>query len=148
MTLVREMTPDDLEDWIDMRTALWPEGDHRSELQAYFDGLLDEPELAFLAIENGVPQGFIELSARADQQGGVHGFVEGLYVRKIFRGGPVARMLIEKAIEWSVESGFLSLLADRGPRLYEIQHSGRPKLIARGISEDWLNKAYPLRTCK
>jgi GNAT superfamily N-acetyltransferase len=143
--MVREATREDLNNWIEMRTALWPGEDHRSELLAYFDGQLDEPVIVFMLIENRTTAGFVELSIRLDQEERSHGFIEGLFVKPAFRRSGAFIDLIQYALRWSAKAGFESVLADRGLRLYEVQHSGKVVLLEQRISEEELHTLYPLR---
>lgn len=80
--IVREITESDLDEWVEMRSSLWPGDYHRSEIIRYFKGALDEPILVMVVLSSHARvQGHIELSVRSAPSGLTHGFIEGLYVK-------------------------------------------------------------------
>ena len=142
---VRKITQAELEEWAQMRSRLWPGDDHRPAILRYFQGKSEDPSVVMLAVaDDQVVMGHIELSVRLDFEQSKYGFIEGLYVKPEFRGGAVYREIIKAALRWSASNGFLSVLADRGPRLYEIPYSGRPRLVQQNITEGELHRQYPL----
>jgi len=143
---IRKISKEDLEDWVEMRSALWPGDNHRPEILQYFEGTCREPTAVMVAVTGtGELMGHIEISVRFGPDGEWHGFIEGLFVKPQFRRGNVFRELVCGALAWSAHKNFASVLADRGPRLYEIQHSGAARLLERHITEEELHQNYPLR---
>ena len=142
---IRKITKEDLRDWIEMRSALWPGENHRPEIHQYFEGTCREPTAVMVAVAGtGELMGHIEISVRFGPDGERHGFIEGLFVKPQFRGGNVFRELVCGALAWSAHNNFVSVLADRGSRLYEIQHSGAARLLESHITEEELRQKYPL----
>jgi len=116
---IRPVTLSDAATWARLRAELWPD-DHRTEVDAYFRGELDEPEAVFLIeSDNQEVVGFVELSVRMDvpsREGHATGFVEGLYVTERARHSGVARALLRRAQDWARERGCDGFGADRAGR--------------------------------
>ena len=69
MSIIRSVTPADINEWLRMRNALWPDGSpaqHRQDIDRYFAGDRREPAGSAVSAENqyGAVLGFAELSIR------------------------------------------------------------------------------------
>jgi len=113
---VRPATRHDMEDWLRMRKAFWPdcpEDKHRQEMEQS----LSLPGVVFVAEhkEAGLV-GFAEISIRKDYVEGASGgpvpYVEGWYVDETYQGSGIGRSLIEAAEQWSLEKGFTQIASD------------------------------------
>ncbi|ODT69899.1 MAG: aminoglycoside 6'-acetyltransferase [Pelagibacterium sp. SCN 63-23] len=114
-------TVSDAEDWLAMRTVLWPEGslsEHRAEIKA----MLSAPgeTITFIARNgHGAALGFIEAAVRRDYVNGCEtspvAFVEGIFVLPSSRGRGVARALIASVEQWGREQGCSELASDTAP---------------------------------
>ena len=95
--LVRSATRADLDAWVRMRRALWPDpnDDHPREAQQFFDGRLRNLLEVLLAFDaSGRAVGFAELSIRNCAEGCVTdriGYLEGWYVEPEVRRQGVGR---------------------------------------------------------
>jgi aminoglycoside 6'-N-acetyltransferase I len=105
-----------LEDWLELRQALWPgaETEHRAEAQA---ALTNPDGIAFLARDDqGAVIGFAEATLRRDYVNGCNsspaGFLEGIYVRETSRRNGVARALIKAVEDWARARGCSELASD------------------------------------
>lgn len=109
-------TPDDIEPWLALRTALWdyPEAAERDDVQR----LLAEPARYgnFIAREGDEAIGFAEASVRADYVNGCDtspvAFLEGIYVAPGYRLRGVARALIDACAAWGREHGVMEFASD------------------------------------
>jgi aminoglycoside 6'-N-acetyltransferase I len=105
---VRPLEAKDSTAWAAMRAALWPEadaGDLQREADAFVAGdTLPTVTVAFIAVDDDRPIGFLDLSVRAYANGCDSmpvPFIEGWYVVSSARGLGVGRALIRAAEEWS-----------------------------------------------
>lgn len=112
--LVRRLTEPDHAAWLSMRQALWMGTD--ATTQAAQDlTLFTEPERfgalrydALVALVDGRPAGFVEVSLRDDVEGFVDravGYVEGVFVEITYRRLGVGRTLIAAAAAWTKSAG-------------------------------------------
>jgi aminoglycoside 6'-N-acetyltransferase I len=111
MTHVRAAEPRDLNEWILMRVALWPDAieEHRAAAERFFAGHRHEPVEVLLAFDDsGRAVGFAELSIRnivdscsTDRVA----YLEGWYVDPSLRRHGVGAALIAAAERWGVEQG-------------------------------------------
>ncbi|HVH08606.1 MAG TPA: GNAT family N-acetyltransferase [Gemmatimonadales bacterium] len=118
---VRPVTTQDVEGWLELRRALWPEGseaEHRVEIARFFAGELAEP-LAVLVADNPVEAGrlvgLVELSIRACAEGcrGTRvAYLEGWFVEPAARGRGIGRALIAAAEEWGRRQGCREFASD------------------------------------
>lgn len=120
---IRPLTQSDSREWLALRIVLWPDGatEHADEIQAFFDGKLEEPVAVFVA-ESPVKEilGFAELSIRSQWQGIEReriGYVEGLFVRPEARGRGVARKLLQESRQWARREGCTRFASDRAERI-------------------------------
>jgi aminoglycoside 6'-N-acetyltransferase I len=105
-----------------LRARLWPAADAKelaAEAEAFLDGR-EVPTIAavFLAEEEGVPLGFLEVAMRAfsdgcDSMPVPH--VEGWYVEPFARRRHVGSALMQAAENWARERGFAELASDTEP---------------------------------
>jgi aminoglycoside 6'-N-acetyltransferase I len=128
--LIRKVTENDREVWLEFRQALWPDSP-RAGLISEMDRLLQgevatvsDPdygavvllrEEAYLAFVDSQPLGLLELSVR-DQAPGSDGkpiaFVEGWYIAPEFRKQGYGGLLMRFALDWAKNLGFDKLASD------------------------------------
>jgi len=110
-------TPADVEAWLALRSALWPdttEERHRTEIAE----TLARPvaAAAFLAGEAGAPPvGFVEVSLRRWAEGcesSPVGYLEGWYVDPNARGQRIGGALVGAAEAWARERGCTEMASD------------------------------------
>jgi aminoglycoside 6'-N-acetyltransferase I len=115
---VRSAQRADRESWARMRDALWPSapGEHRAEIDRYFDGELREPVEVLLAFDNrNEAIGLMELSLRTHAEGCATdrvAFVEGWYVEGHARRTGVGAALVAAAEGWARAQGCTELGSD------------------------------------
>jgi aminoglycoside 6'-N-acetyltransferase I len=120
---IRPVRRADTGDWVRMRTLLWPDcaADHPQEIEAFFEGTLDEPTAVFFAQDRvGRILGLLELAIRSELLEMTNkriGYVEGLFVEPEARGGNVARKLLEFSRGWARSEGCSVFASDRAERL-------------------------------
>ena len=111
MPNVRAAQPVDLEEWIRLRVALWPDEleEHRAAAERFFAGDRHEPAEVLLAMdEKGHAIGFAELSIRNIVDSCAVGrvaYLEGWYVEPAVRRQGVGAALIAAAERWGIEQG-------------------------------------------
>jgi aminoglycoside 6'-N-acetyltransferase I len=112
MIQVRRAVPADAEAWLEMRRALWPEGDatsHASEIQQYFAAACRTPVEVLIAVSDLTrPAGFAELSIRSYAEGcdtDRVAYLEGWYVVPEARRRGVGRALLAAAERWALAQG-------------------------------------------
>jgi len=111
MAEVRAAQPGDINEWIRLRVALWPDDleEHRAGAERFFAGDRREPAEVLLALDaQGRAIGFAELSIRnvvdscaTDRVA----FLEGWYVDPSVRRRGVGAALIAGAERWALEQG-------------------------------------------
>jgi aminoglycoside 6'-N-acetyltransferase I len=112
--VVRPVEPKDAAEWLEMRRALWPE-DHESEIRAYFAGLWERQVVLVAETENGGLAGFVEVNIRnyaEDCESNNVGYVEGWFVREVYRLQGVGRMLVKAAEDWARAQGCTEMASD------------------------------------
>src|SRR5437868_306915 len=101
---IMRCTSADLDDWVRLRVALWPDYSPQ-ELRAGAEAMLEEASeaIALLCRDNGKPAGFAEGSLRRDYVNGCETspvtFLEGIYVVPAHRNKQVAQKLVERVAE-------------------------------------------------
>lgn len=116
--ILREVNPNDKDEWLRMRKILWPEfpEDHEPEIESYFTGKrIHLQEVLVLERSNGKLGGFIELNLRNYAEGSIAEkvpFIEGWYVDADLRDSGFGRQLIKAAEHWALEGGFTELASD------------------------------------
>ena len=124
---IRSVVPADIETWVRLRTAHWPDGaeDHPAEIAAFFAGTAAEPTTVFLAECDGQAVALMELSIRSDlpMMPKVNvGYVEGFYIVPEFRGVGLARQLLRFAQDWARQQGCAAFASDRAGRIIVDTH--------------------------
>ena len=98
-----------------LAAELWPDNTPEG-LTAGLEQLAPSEGAVFLAVENGVTAGFAQCQLRHDYVEGTHGgpvgYLEGIYVRKDFRGRGLARALLSACEDWTREQGCLEFASD------------------------------------
>ena len=120
--LIRKVENSDLDEWLRMRTLLWPETapDHAGEISAFFRGdsidihtvFVLDPELS------GPLAGFIELNVRNFAEGCREPhvpYVEAWWIDATYRGQGWGRSLMERAEAWAQSTGHHYLASDTTP---------------------------------
>jgi aminoglycoside 6'-N-acetyltransferase I len=112
---LRPVTAADQDSWLKLRHELWPDCPlerHRLEI----DQLLSAPGVVVLAWVEGQPAGFAEISIRNDHVEGTSispvPYLEGWYVRPLYRGSGVGRALMTFAEQWALKQGHTELASD------------------------------------
>lgn len=127
---IRPVVRADAAEWLRLRTLLWPDGaeDHAQEIEAFFEGKLDEPIAVFFAQgHEGRVLGLLELAIRSElleMRNERIGYVEGLFVEAEARGSNVARKLLEFSREWTREQQCTLFASDRAERVIVYQRFG------------------------
>ncbi|KAB2919881.1 MAG: GNAT family N-acetyltransferase [Dechloromonas sp.] len=118
---VRTATHEDREHWVRLRSELWPHcpaARHRLEV----DSLLAGFGVVALALVDGEPAGFAEISVRSDYVEGTASspvpYLEGWFVRSALRRRGVGRALLSFCEHWAIAKGYIELASDA-----EIQNS-------------------------
>jgi len=115
---VAPATAADAEDWIAMRTALWPrggDGQHAADIARL---LVDAGETINLIARDvdGLALGFAEAALRHDYVNGCRtspvAFLEGIFVTPEARGRGVARALVKAVEAWAQERGCTEFASD------------------------------------
>ncbi len=133
---VRPASPEDAPAWLQMRHALWPEGDaaeHAGEIERYFAGQLHEPLEVLLAIaDTSRIVGFAELSIRNYAEDCVTNrvaYLEGWYVVPDARRQGVGGALVAAAEQWGRSQGCIEFGSDTLDRQrHERRRASRPRL--------------------
>lgn len=98
-----------------LAAELWPDNTPEGML-AELEQLPPSEGAVFLAVEDGVAVGFAQCQLRHDYVEGTHsspvGYLEGIYVRKDFRGRGLARALLSVCEGWAREQSCLEFASD------------------------------------
>jgi aminoglycoside 6'-N-acetyltransferase I len=115
--LIRTVHPDDHDEWLRMRRALWPDGsdlEHEQEMQQYFAP--HAADIAFVAVRpSGRLAGFLEASLRKYADGcstSPVGYIEGWYVDADIRRQGVGASLVAAAETWAADQGCVEMASD------------------------------------
>lgn len=115
---VRPVNKSDAQSWTQMRHELWPDAEPdelQSHVEAFLGGRSPFIAAAFIAFDNDVYVGFIELNVRPYAEGCESSpvpHVEGWYVVPNARRTGVGRKLVAAAEEWALGRGFTELTSD------------------------------------
>ena len=114
---IRRPTPQDWQEWLRMRLALWPDttaAEHEAEMQDYLPG--SSRDAAFVAVRpQGSLGGFIEVSQRSYADGcdtRPVGYIEGWYVDPDLRHQGVGATLVQTAEQWAASQGCTEMASD------------------------------------
>ena len=115
---IEECTLASLDDWADLRFALWPKSG-LAHLRGEAEAMLasGKPIIAVLArVDDGEAVGFAEAGLRHDHVNGCQtspvAFLEGIYVVPAWRRQGVARRLCAAVEDWSIRQGCSELGSD------------------------------------
>ncbi len=119
MYVVRAVERRDLDAWIGMRLALWPDQQRaglESDAKALLNGASQWVAAAFIAVDrNEAPLGFLELNLRSIAEGCESSpvpHVEAWYVVPRARRAGIGRKLMTHAETWARERGYRELTSD------------------------------------
>lgn len=113
---IRTITTKEKGDWFLLRRELWP-NDDPATLATEMEAILASPDdnAVFVAVVGKELAGFIELSLHA-QAPGCHshkiGFIEGWYVRSLWRNRGFGRRLVEAGESWAKARGCQEMASD------------------------------------
>jgi aminoglycoside 6'-N-acetyltransferase I len=114
MITIKEATKDNLEEWVTLRSKLWPPSAEDDFKKEALEILSDPKSSAFLAFDNSFI-GLVEISIH-DYADGCDtrnvGFIEGLYVESDYRRKGIAKLLIKKSFEWFKAKGCKEVASD------------------------------------
>ncbi len=125
---VRFATPEDREEWLRLRSALWPDcplSEHREEMKE----IRSDPRHNVVLVseaEDGHLNGLLEVSIRAVAPGCATrniGYLEGWYVEPAYRRQGVGRTLVEAAERWARSIGCTEMASDTGIENNESQEA-------------------------
>lgn len=114
---IRLVQKTDINEWLAMRQALWPDcplKKHRKEMVEILSDKRDQPAWVAETLD-GELAGFLEASVRnyADGAGRQNvGYLEGWYVKPKNRKQGVGRALVKEAEEWAVVRGLSHIGSD------------------------------------
>lgn len=114
---IRPVAPQDRDQWLEMRSAFWPDGaeEHAEEIDLFLAGGASEPRAVIVADAGERLLGFVELSIRPFAEGCLTnrvGYLEGWYVGEERRGEGIGRGLLEAAEEWAARRGCREFASD------------------------------------
>jgi aminoglycoside 6'-N-acetyltransferase I len=118
MIKIRSVTPEDHDEWLRLRYALWP-GPHHSiaELETELSEIQADPiQPVFVAAQpDGGLCGMIEVSIRKEAEGCTTdriGYIEGWYVDPEFREQGIGGRLVQAAESWARSQGCVEMASD------------------------------------
>ena len=133
MITIRPVAPDDHDEWLRMRYALWPSPQHRlEELDKELSEILaDSMQPVFVAQKpDGGLCGMIEGSIRKEAEGCTTnriGYIEGWYVDPEFRGQGIGGRLVRAAEDWARSQSLTEMASDTTPD-YPLSPNAHEKL--------------------
>lgn len=116
LAAIVEVREEHLEQWTRLGVMLWP-GHSFAELRESFLQILRSPkETAFLCRVGQDYAGFINVSFRVDYVEGSEssptGYVEGIYVKELYRRQGIAKRLLEQGEAWALSRGCTQMGSD------------------------------------
>lgn len=111
---VRPLTDDDGARWLEMRAALWPDGDAAAPGDGFVD-LAEGKMAAFGWDADGTLVGFAEVSVRSHADGAAHrpvGYLEAWWVDPDHRGIGIGRALVTACEAWVRDQGCREMASD------------------------------------
>ncbi len=117
MLVIREVSENDIDQWSQLRTALWPDTDdaHLAEINSYFAGTSNDMVIVYIAQLEQATIGFLELNLRTCVEGSRNPkvpYVEGWYIRPEQQGRGYGKKLLQQAERWAREKGYAELASD------------------------------------
>ena len=112
---VRKMTSSDFLSWLEMRALLWSNCPKEKHIQEILEQLNSPLSLqAFIVEDHNQPIGFLEaaIHQHAHKQFGQAGYIEGWFVKDLYRMRGYGKFLIEAAEKWTVEMGYSQIASD------------------------------------
>lgn len=114
---IREVNEKDIEQWSEMRTALWPETNdgHISEIKEYLSGSSIDIVQAYVAEVGPEIIGFMELNIRNFAEGSRNPklpYVEAWYIKPEYQNKGYGKQLMQKAEQWAISQGYSELASD------------------------------------
>ena len=115
---VRPVRPEDEQEWIRLRTALWPDSpeDHPVEISDFLVARPDYSDCLVAVDTTGRLVGFAEFRLREYAEhcrSSPVGYLEGIYVEPEARGSGVGRRLVLAGEEWARAKGCTEMASDR-----------------------------------
>jgi aminoglycoside 6'-N-acetyltransferase I len=116
--MIRRATEDDLEGWLALRRALWPDQPEQyiqSEVVPMFTSATEFALLAFVPEAGEAPVGLIEINVRTHAPGSDYQpvpYVEAWYVVPAYRQLGIGRALLEAAETWARGAGYSAMASD------------------------------------
>lgn len=113
---VERLTPDNISILTEMTLELWPECDFEEELESWKEIINDAGNYCVLAKSNNQYAGFIHVTIRNDYVEGADfkktAYVEGLYIKPIYRNTGVGSFLLRLAEQWAISKGIKQIASD------------------------------------
>jgi len=113
---IEQVSEQSFDEWLHMGLDLWPDNTADELKECFLDLLRNEKEIAFLYRVGNAYVGFINISIRSDYVEGSSsstvGYIEGIYVKPLYRKKGIARKLAKKAEEWSRLKGCIQIGSD------------------------------------
>ena len=112
---IRPIEKNDVEEWLRMRSVLWPGGkhEHLHEITEFFAGRPVHIKSVYVAEKDSKKLvGFIELNTRNYAEGSDKPevpYIEGWYVDADYRNKNTGRSLVEAAEKWALSLGYNEL---------------------------------------
>jgi aminoglycoside 6'-N-acetyltransferase I len=115
--IIRKATKKDIQEWSEMRTALWPDSKaaHISEINEYFSGSSVDVVVTFIAEVESQVIGFLELNIRNFAEGSRHSkvpYVEAWYIKPTHQTKGYGKQLMQHAEKWAMSLGYTELASD------------------------------------
>lgn len=114
--LIRRISDDDIDQWLRMRSLLWPGHPEQGHLQEMAELAADPLSAVFAAVRpDGSLGGFLEASQRKYADGcetSPVGYIEGWYIDHDLRQQGVGRLLVQAAEEWARGLGLKEMASD------------------------------------
>ncbi|GGX71177.1 GNAT family N-acetyltransferase [Saccharospirillum salsuginis] len=108
---IREATVADLESWVALRLALWPDNQRETLVEECHELVADPHQVAFIAWADDRPIGLVEGALRGSTRQ-PYGHVEGWYVDSNWRGDKVAYELMDVLEDWFLHNWIETAYSD------------------------------------
>ncbi|QDT38855.1 GNAT family N-acetyltransferase [Stratiformator vulcanicus] len=112
---VRQIGQEDRDEWLKLRTRLWPTESGEPMTSASHVTLDNQHAAVFVAEHEGRLVGFAEVSVRAQAEGcrtSPVGYLEGWYVDAANRSSGVGGTLVKAAEDWASQQGCREMASD------------------------------------